>query len=133
MTSRSYLVTGGAGFLGSALVRRLVADGHRVRVLDNEFRGSASRLGDLAGKLEFVRGDVRNPAAVSAAMRGVECVWHLAFINRTKFFYTRPDLVLEVAVKGIINVLDACITQNVPELLVGVQFGGVLHNGAHPY
>ena len=55
---------------------------------------------------------------VRNAVRGVDCVCHLAAINGTEFFYSMPQLVLEVAVKGMINVLDACIESGVPELLL---------------
>jgi nucleoside-diphosphate-sugar epimerase len=116
--SRLYLVTGGTGFLGSALVRRLLADGHRVRVLDDNSRGRADRLADLDGRFEHVQGDIRHAATVAAAVEGVDAVCHLAFINGTQFFYSRPDLVLEVAVKGMSNVLDACITHRVRELIL---------------
>lgn len=116
--SRFYLVTGGTGFLGSALVRRLITDGHRVRVFDNNSRGRAERLTDLDGRFEYVQGDIRDLAAVTAAVGDVDCVCHLAFINGTEFFYTRPELVLEVAVKGMSNVLDACIAQRVRELVL---------------
>src|SRR5947209_6746922 len=102
---RSYLVTGGTGFLGNALVRRLVEAGHRVRVFDNNSRGRADRLSGLDGRFEYVEGDIRNVDAVRAAVRGVDSVCHLAFINGTEFFYSRPDLVLDVAVKGMTNVL----------------------------
>jgi nucleoside-diphosphate-sugar epimerase len=118
--ARHYLVTGGAGFLGSALVRRLIRDGHRVRVLDDGSRGAPARLADLAGerRLEIIAGDVREPGVVRAAARGVDSVAHLAFVNGTEFFYTKPDLVLDVGVKGIVNVLDACIQERVRELIV---------------
>ena len=116
--AKSYLVTGGAGFLGSALVRRLLAEGSRVRVFDNGSRGCSRRLEDLTGEFEYLSGDVRDREAVAQAVRGADCVCHLAFVNGTEFFYTKPELVLEVAVKGISNVLDACLGHHVPELVL---------------
>jgi nucleoside-diphosphate-sugar epimerase len=116
--SRLYLVTGGTGFLGSALVRRLVDAGRRVRVFDNNSRGRAARLADVDGRFEYVEGDIRDSAAVCAAMAGVDVACHLAFINGTEFFYSRPDLVLDVAVKGMSNMLDACIGAGVGELIL---------------
>jgi len=118
MTFKSYVVTGGTGFLGSALVRRLVQDGHRVRVLDNNWRGSTDRLKDLAGAFELVRGDIRDPDAVQRSCQGVDCVCHLAYINGTEFFYTMPEVVLEVAVVGMINVLNGCRQEGVKELVL---------------
>jgi len=115
---KSYLVTGGAGFLGSALVRRLLVEGNRVRVLDNGSRGCSRRLQDLTGIFEHVSGDVRDREAVGQAVRDTDCVCHLAFVNGTEFFYSKPELVLEVAVKGITNVLDACYEHQVPELVL---------------
>jgi len=118
MTSKSYLVTGGCGFIGAALVQRLVRQGHRVRVLDNNSRGSARRLSAVADEIEFVEADVRDRDAVGKAVRGVESVCHLAFINGTQFFYSQPELVLDVGVKGMVNVLDACIEHEVGELIL---------------
>jgi nucleoside-diphosphate-sugar epimerase len=116
--AKHYLVTGGAGFLGSALVRRLLREGNRVRIFDNGWRGSRDRLHDLTGDFEYMDGDIRDREAVARAVQGADCVCHLAFINGTQFFYTQPDLVLEVAVKGITNVLDACVQHQVPELVL---------------
>ena len=118
MSGRTYLVTGGTGFLGSALVKRLVGEGHRVRVLDDNSRGRAARLADLEGRYEYVPADVRDPGAVARACEGVDVVCHLAFVNGTEYFYTKPELVLDVAVKGMINVLDGCRAHDVPELLL---------------
>lgn len=89
-----------------------------MRVLDNNSRGSTRRLQDLAGAYEYVEADIRSSEAVERAMRGVDSVFHLAFINGTEFFYTKPGLVLEVGVKGIMNVLDACLKLNVGELIL---------------
>jgi nucleoside-diphosphate-sugar epimerase len=111
------LVTGGAGFIGSALVRRLAASGTRVRVLDDSSRGTPRRLAGVAG-VELVSGDVRDPGVVDRACAGVEAVWHLAAVNGTEFFYSKPDLVLDVGVAGIRNVIAAAIAQGVSELFV---------------
>jgi nucleoside-diphosphate-sugar epimerase len=118
MTQRSYLVTGGAGFIGSALVRRLLTSGHRVVVFDDASRGKPARLSGLGERLTFIAGDIRDAAAVHAATRGVDVVCHLASINGTIYFYQKPELVLEVGVKGIMNVIDACKAHSVPELMV---------------
>lgn len=75
---KSALVTGGAGFIGSHLVRALAAQNVTVRVLDNLSSGSAANLDGLGRKVELVEGDVRNAIACSNACRGVDVVFHLA-------------------------------------------------------
>jgi nucleoside-diphosphate-sugar epimerase len=116
--SRRYLVTGGAGFIGSAIVRRLLADGESVRVLDDYSRGSPRRLAAVSKDIESVSGDVRNSAAVDRACTGVDSIIHLASVNGTEFFYTKPETVLEVGIKGMLNVIDAAIHHDVAELVV---------------
>lgn len=115
---KKILVTGGTGFIGSALVKALVNDGNKVRVLDNQSRGSMRRLKSIKGQFEMITGDIRDPRTVEKACRGMDQVAHLAYINGTEFFYVKPELILEVGVKGIMNVLDGCIRNNVPELLL---------------
>ncbi len=110
MSARHVLVTGGSGFIGSALVEALVSRGETVRVLDDNSRGALRRLRAVERDVELVDGDVRDAGAVEAAMRGIDEVHHLAFVNGTATFYSQPDLVLDVGVKGIVNVIDACIT-----------------------
>jgi len=118
MALKTYLVTGGTGFIGSALVRRLVQEGHRVRVLDDNSRGAVSKLADAAKTIELLTGDIRDPRAVKAAVRGADCVCHLAYVNGTEYFYSKPELVLDVGVKGMTNVLDACIEHGVREIVL---------------
>ena len=112
------LVTGGSGFIGSGLVKALVKAGHRVRVLDNNSRGHSRRLAQVADEVEFITGDIRDPQLVEKAAASMDEVHHLAFINGTEFFYTRPELVLDVAVRGMINVIDACQKHGIGTLVL---------------
>ena len=112
------LVTGGGGFIGSALVNALVREGHRVRVLDDNSRGDPRRLAAVAADIEFMAGDVRDAGTVEKAAHGMEEVHHLAFVNGTEFFYSQPDLVLDVGVRGMINVIDACRKNSVGTLVL---------------
>jgi len=116
--NKSYLVTGGTGFLGSALVRQLVQNGHHVRILDNNSRGSLRRLQDIAGDFELIEADIRDAEAVQRACQGMDSVCHLAYVNGTEFFYTQPELVLEIAVSGMMNVLNGCRQAGVGELVL---------------
>ena len=114
----SILVTGGSGFIGAGLVKALVKAGHAVRVLDDNSRGAMRRLQEVAGGIEFIPGDIRDSAAVTRAVHGMDEVHHLAFVNGTEFFYSAPELVLDVGVKGMINVIDACRSEGVRSLIL---------------
>lgn len=116
--SKKYLVTGGSGFIGAALVKKLVKKGNQVRVLDNNSRGNLRRLTDVLDDIEFIQGDIRDPETVNKAVQGQEAVCHLAYVNGTKFFYTKPELVLDVGVKGMVNILDACIQNGIKEFIL---------------
>ena len=118
MSGRRILVTGGSGFIGSALVKALVKDGNTVRVLDDNSRGAPRRLEEVKNDIEFIGGDIRDAAAVERAVRGMDEVHHLAFVNGTEFFYSAPELVLDVGVKGMINVIDACRAAGVRKLVL---------------
>ena len=118
VSGKRFLVTGGTGFIGAAIVRKLLASGAQVRVFDDNSRGNLRRLRDVSERIELVSGDVRDAAAVDAATRGVDVMCHLAFINGTEFFYSRPDEVLEVGVKGIVNTLDACKNHGVRSFIL---------------
>jgi nucleoside-diphosphate-sugar epimerase len=118
MSAQRILVTGGSGFLGSALVKALVRQSEAVRVFDDNSRGALRRLREVERDIEFVSGDIRDAAAVDAAMRGIDEVHHLAFVNGTATFYSAPDLVLDVGVKGIVNVIDGCRRHGIGRLIL---------------
>ena len=118
MTSKTYLVTGGAGFLGAAMVRRLLNDGYNIRVLARCSRELATRLADLGDAIRFFHADIRDGDAVAKAAAGVDGILHFAAITATDSFYRDPDQVLDVGVKGMINVLDACMNHGIGELIL---------------
>jgi len=118
MMKKNYLVTGGSGFIGSALVIQLLSEGHSVRVFDNNSRGNLRRLESVINDIEFIEGDIRDPDQVMSACKGIDSVCHLAFVNGTRFFYEKPELVLEVGVKGMMNVLDACISHKIDDFIL---------------
>lgn len=103
----SVLVTGGAGFIGSNLVAALVADGSRVRVLDDLSTGSMANLGEVSEDVEVMVGDVRAPDQVRRALDGVEVVYHLAALPRVARSVVDPFGTHLVNVNGTLNVLVA--------------------------
>ena len=117
MKCKHYLVTGGAGFIGAPLARRLLAEGCTVRVLARATSASLERLSDIADSLEIIEGDVRDATLVDSAVKGVDGVIHMAAITATHKFYEMPGEVLDIGVRGMVNVLDACIKHCIRELV----------------
>jgi|MonGeyMetagenome_1017769.scaffolds.fasta_scaffold39724_2 UDP-glucose 4-epimerase len=107
MESLKVLVTGGAGFIGSHLVKALVKAGHQVKVLDNLSTGSIENLADVLNAIEFVRGDVRDYGTVEYAVGGVDAVVHLAALIDVAESVEKPDLYFDVNVRGTYNVVKA--------------------------
>lgn len=101
------LVTGGAGFIGSHLVRALVSEGYVVRVLDNLSIGSIENIGDVYSAIEFIEGDVRDYGVVEEAVRGIDAVVHLAAVIDVVESFEKPDLYFEVNVRGTYNIAKA--------------------------
>jgi len=116
------LVTGGAGFIGSNLAGRLLADGHRVTVLDNFSSGYRSNLGALGGA-RIVEGDIRDGAAVAKAMEGAGVVFHLAASVGNKRSIDNPILDAEVNVMGTLRVLEAARSAGVRKLVASSSAG----------
>ena len=102
------LVTGGSGFIGSAIVKYLVQKGHKVIVFDNNSRGKIERLIKVKKKIKFIKGDIRNKKKLLSISDTVDTVIHLAYVNGTEYFYKKPFEILDIAVNGIINILEFC-------------------------
>jgi UDP-glucose 4-epimerase len=115
---RRSLVTGGAGFLGSHLVDRLIADGHAVTVLDDFSTGRRENLAEVAGspQLRIVEGSVLDRTAVELAMRGCDRVFHLA-VQCVRRSLSRPIENHEVNATGTVVVLEQARRQRVRRFL----------------
>jgi nucleoside-diphosphate-sugar epimerase len=99
------LVTGGAGFIGSHLVRELGKQGIKVRVLDNLSSGRIANLGGLGRKIEFIEGDIRNAVACRNACRGVDVVFHLAAMVSVPQSIVDPVQSDAINIGGTLNLL----------------------------
>lgn len=115
--ARRAIVTGGGGFIGAYLVKRLVHDGWDVGVIDTMVRGDASRFAEVADQVRLHSIDVRDEDKVTEAVAGADVVMHLAAINGTENFYKRPELVLDVGIRGALAVVNACRRAGVPDLV----------------
>ncbi len=102
-----YLVTGGAGFIGSHLVFKLVERGESVRVLDDLSTGRMENLTQVLGTVEWVKGDIRDPASVLDAAQGVDVILHHAALPSVQRSTERPQETNAVNVLGSLNVLEA--------------------------
>ncbi len=119
-SSSLYLVTGGAGFIGSHVVERLLAEGHRVRVLDNFSTGSRANLDFARGnrRFEIIRGDLKSVATVERAVRGVSAVFHQAAMRSVPRSVADPLGCNASNVTGTLNVLHAAARQkNKPRIV----------------
>lgn len=104
---RTFLVTGGAGFIGSHLAEALVRRGDRVRVLDNLSTGFLANLESVFDRIEFIEGDVADPACVAEAVRGVDCVFHQAALASVPRSMEYPLETNAACVTGTVALLDA--------------------------
>lgn len=123
------LVTGGAGFIGATLVRRLAASGYRVRVLDNLSTGDPGHLAGVPADL--VKGDIRDAAALDEAFPGCAAVVHLAAAGSVVGSVADPAANFDVNVTGTFRVLDAARRHGVPRV-VQASTGGALIGDAEP-
>src|SRR5438034_768547 len=134
------LVTGGAGFIGSHLVERLLAGGATVRVLDNLSTGSLRNLQDAAHRLrgqadapreaghdvrlEVVIGDIRDRGIVRKAARNVDAVFHLAALPSAALRHVSPSELQTVNVQGTLNVLEGAVAEGVTRLVFAYSSSG---------
>lgn len=110
MTTATYLVTGGAGFIGSHIAEALLKQGHSVRIFDNLATGRQSNLEalqNISGNLEFLHGDLRDLETVRAAVKGTEVVFHQGALASVPRSIVNPVISLETNINGTLHVLLA--------------------------
>ena len=110
---KTYLVTGGAGFIGSHLVEKLAVQGNKVICMDNYFRGSTKNISKISKNIIIKKGDVRKKSDWPKYKGQIDGVFHLAAINGTHNFYEIPEIVLDVNVIGTINALEYTIKNKI--------------------
>lgn len=107
------LVTGGAGFIGSHLVDRLVQSGHEVVVLDSLINGDLSNLEGCGRKVEIIRGDIRDVPFCDNATKGIDTVFHLAALGSVPRSWAHPTSTHEVNSTGTLSMLKASVKNSV--------------------
>lgn len=112
-----YLVTGGAGFIGSNIVRELVKRGDYVRVLDNMSAGKEENLAPFADKIDLQKGDIRNIEDVKKAVKSIDYVLHHAAFRNVAKSVEDPILTSEVNVNGSLNVLKYSLEAGVKRVV----------------
>ena len=103
---RIFVVTGGAGFIGSNIVQRLVERGDRVRVIDNLVSGHQANLDSVRDDIDFINADINDTLSLGAALAGADCVFHQAALSSVQLGVEQPLRVNQACVNGTLNVLD---------------------------
>ncbi len=116
------LITGGAGFIGSNLAKRLVEDGHNVVVFDSLLRGN--KLDKITySKVEFIKGDTRDLNAVISASKDCDLIFHLAAVLGVDIVADNPVETMDVEVIGTRNVVEAAFINNVKKIMYASTSG----------
>ena len=144
MLTMKYVVTGGAGFIGSNIVKLLVKNGHDVIIIDNLHTGNLSRIREIQEKTEFYKIDIRNYEELKEILRDIDGIFHQAALTIVSESFEKPDEYFDVNVKGTKNIFtiakelgikvvfasSSSIYGNVKEVPIKESFG---KNPINPY
>lgn len=112
-----FLITGGAGFIGSNIARKLLEDGHTVRILDNFSSGRRENIDEIFDSIELIDGDIRDYWTVIRAVRDIDYVLHQAALPSVPRSVANPLTSNEVNINGTLNVLEASRRAGVKKLV----------------
>lgn len=116
MKKKKVLITGGSGFIGSKITNYFVEKNYNVIVLDNHSRGKEKNIEKIKNKIKIIKGDIRDKKLLNKITKKIDILVHLAAINGTENFYSKPDQVLDVGINGLYSVLDAIKKNKVKEI-----------------
>lgn len=111
------LVTGGAGFIGRQLVKRLIKEGHRVRIFDNLSLGSHAYILDQVRGAEIVKADTRNYSYVKKSLKNINLVYHLATPSSFLMYEKNPIESTLITLHGFLNILEGMKTVGVRKII----------------
>ena len=129
-----FLITGGAGFIGSNLVRHVLDKGHDVVVLDNFATGKRENLAEIEGRIEMIEGDIRVLDTSRQAMAGCDAVFHQAALGSVPRSIKDPQTSHEVNVNGTINILEAARAEGIRRVVFAASssaYGNQKHSPKH--
>lgn len=115
---KKILITGATGFIGSKVTKRFEKKNIEIIAVDNNFRGLSSRLKNSSSRTNVIEFDIRDKEMLINLSKDCDCIIHLAYINGTENFYKIPDQVLDVAIRGMMNIFDACKINNIKNLFI---------------
>ncbi|GAK57401.1 UDP-glucose 4-epimerase [Candidatus Vecturithrix granuli] len=112
-----YLVTGGAGFIGSNVVRQLLQDQQKVRVFDNFLTGKRENLTEIMPDIDLIEGDLRNFDAVKQACQGIDYILHIGALPSVPRSVADPILSNDININGTLHVLEAARQQHIKRVV----------------
>ncbi len=113
-----FLVTGGAGFIGSHIVDALVGNGDKIRVIDDFSSGTMKNIEGVLNKIELIKGDIRDKGLVAKAVEGVDYVLHQAALRSVPKSLANPELYNDVNINGTLNILKASYGAKVKRVVI---------------
>jgi UDP-glucose 4-epimerase len=128
----SYLVTGGAGFIGSNIVHELVERGEKVRIVDNFSTGDRQNISDILGQIELIEADIRDLESMRSAMEDVDFVLHHAALPSVARSVSEPIIANEVNVTGTLNLLVAARDAGVRRFIYAASSSAYGDTPVHP-
>lgn len=131
--SSTFLITGGAGFIGSHLAAYLLRQGHGVVVYDNLSSGKTENLAAIQDKITFIKGDILDFPSLKNSLAGIDGIFHLAALVSVPLSVQEPALTQKINVEGTLNVLKAAREQNVPKVVLASSSAVYGNNPQAPY